>query len=107
MDGKNGAKMKIKFSHYYPKLYTDNGILLSSAQLLQVLVVDLSELSKPFLDYDTDNGVYELPNKGKYLLLIYKYGSLFTTLRRWTEEKEKYYRENIGKTFDIVVEVTE
>jgi hypothetical protein len=27
----------------------------------------------------------------------------FTTVRRWTEEKERYYREGIGKVFQLVV----
>ena len=31
-------------------------------------------------------------------------GILFTTVRRWTEQKESYYRGLRGRTLDVVVE---
>lgn len=98
--------MKIKFSHKYTKLFkagSFNGYT-SSAVLLDVIVVNLEDLSKTFLDYDTDSGLFPLPKKGKYMMLLFcKSGTndLFPTLRRWTPEKEKYYRSGIGIIFDI------
>jgi hypothetical protein len=69
----------------------------------------LQNLSKEFLAYDTE-GVYDLPKRGDYLILIFhKEGdenigsNIFTTIRRRTPEKEKYYRENIGRIFNIDV----
>lgn len=93
----------IKFSHKYTKLisFHEN---ISKAKLLEVLIVNLEDLSKPFLDYDTDNGKFQLPKKGKYMLLIfqkYRMSHLFTTIRRWTEEKELYYKKNIGQVFNV------
>lgn len=97
----------IKFAHHYPKLSAIRGreiITISQARLLQVLTVDLSDLTAEFLDYDTAVGTYKLPTKGKYLLLIFqKPGGvdLFTTLRRWTPKKEQYYTAQTGEKFYI------
>lgn len=98
----------IKFSHKYTKLlYGLN--FIKHAVLLQVLIIDLMDLTQEFRDYDTDFGVYELPKKGKYMLLIFqKQGmSLFTTIRRHTPQKEEYYKGKIGETFQIVIEQKE
>jgi len=95
----------IKFSHKYRKLIDPrNGAIVSNALLLDVVNVDLKTLSSVFLDYDTDNGVFELPSQGKYMMLIFeKSGNcgLFTTLRRHTPDKELFYRNGIGQVFDI------
>lgn len=103
--------MKIKFSHIYPKVLS--GIKpkpVTRAMLLDVHNVELSELSKRFLEYDAtaiSGEVFPLPKRGKYLMLIFKKPqilhelNLFTTLRRWTPEKERYYKSLIGKTLDV------
>jgi hypothetical protein len=102
----------IKFSHKYKKLgtsYLDN--IVSTATLIEVVVVELSNLSKEFISYDTDDGRFQLPSAGFYMMLIFKKPGrldsdttdIFTTMRRYTFEKEKYYRENIGKVFDIKI----
>lgn len=92
----------IKFSHTYNKLIGDNGVI-DEATLLQVLPVNLEDLTSSFLSYDTDNGVYSLPKKGKYLMLIFLKDNheLFTTLRRSTPQKENYYKGLTGKLFTI------
>ena len=94
----------IKFSHLYDKLKMacgphPNGQI---CWLLDVIPVHLENLSKAFIEFDTDNGKYPLPKKGQYLLLLFK-GPLgiFPTLRRWTPAKEKYYREQITYNFTI------
>jgi len=100
---------KIKFSHQYMKL----AIQTECATLLQVFVTDAEELSKEFRDYDTayfaEGGAkyYELP-KGKVLVLVFEDSDnnyLFTTIRRWTPEKEQYYKNLQGETLEV--EVTE
>ena len=97
----------INFSHFYPKLATLRGreiVPITQARLLQTFVVDLADLSAEFLDYDTAAGTYQLPTKGKFLLLIFlKPGGvdLFTTLRRWTPEKERFYTQKTGEIFYI------
>ena len=104
---------QIKFSHIYFKMPKGD-----KADLIQIFVVDKKELSEIFLDYDTtyseytdDNktgiatvGHYPLPNGKLIVLLLNTNGKVWTTIRRWTPEKEKYYRECIGETFEIVVE---
>jgi hypothetical protein len=105
-------RSKIKFSHCYGKLLDGNERPVLAAKLLEVLPVDLGDLSRWFIAYDTDHGVYKLPKKGKYLLLIFrrtnsallKGKDIFTTLRRATPEKEKFYRGAIGQWFDVIIE---
>lgn len=92
----------IKFSHCYRKLQ-DQG---DEAQLLQVLEVNLKNLSRPFLNYDTDEGLFKLPKSGAYMMLIFlgKRG-LFTTLRPcFPTAKLEWYKSKIGKLFDIKIE---
>jgi hypothetical protein len=100
--------MKIKFSHKYPKLHGQR-----TARLFAVEVRDLDDLHKDFVEYDTfyeygpmGRRHYDLP-KGSLLVLVFIGDKLipFTTVRRSTPEKDRYYREAIGKTFDVVIEV--
>jgi hypothetical protein len=94
--------MNIKFSHNYNKLYNS----AHSIKLLEVININIENLSKEFLEYDTDNGKYKLPEKGKFMILIFKKNmtDIFTTIRRWTSEKEKYYHDAIGKWFSVIIE---
>lgn len=95
----------IKFSHEYIKMPDE----VKESMLIEVLNVELSELSKEFLNYDTeatDGSTYKLPESGAYLLLLlYDQTNceLWTTLRRYTPEKEKYYRGEIGNLFKIEI----
>lgn len=98
--------MKIKFSHNYKKIAG-----VTKAKLIEVINVNLKNLSKEFLFYDTED-IYKFPNNCDYMMLIFykieqypsKSSNLFTTLRRRTDEKEKYYRGNIGKIFTLEIE---
>jgi len=94
----------IKFSHKYPKLMGLEGEFVEEAKLLEVVVVDLEDLSPSFLEYDSDYGKFEFPESGRYLMLIFlkpDSNNLFTTLRKGTEEIEHKYRSGIGKKFKI------
>lgn len=91
----------IRFSHNYNKLHVLD--TEKEAKLLECINVKMEDLSNHFLKYDAEDK-FNLPTKGKYLLLIFK-GSqgIFTTLRRWHAEKERYYRCMIGKSFTIEI----
>lgn len=97
---------QIKFSHRYQKMPPG----FERSQLLEVLVANKDELSESFKNYDTfyHNGFYELP-KGKLLILLLRSQSdrfpesLWTTVRRWTPQKEVYYRRMRSEVFDCVV----
>lgn len=100
----------IKFSLEYDKIKLPDGSIAETAILLEVLEVDLKNLSEVFKLYDThsSNGNYPLSKSGKYLLLIFKkYTSntncsdLFTTLRSAKHGKLEYYKSKIGKVFDV------
>ncbi len=95
----------IKFSHRYPKLWGQK-----RAELLDVRIVSYYNLKENMIEYDTnydDNGSlehYELP-KTNLILLTFRGEDLipFTTLRRHTVEKFKYYKDLEGEWFDIIV----
>jgi hypothetical protein len=96
----------IKFSHQYRKILDSNNDVIDTATLLQVIPVNLEDLSQPFLDYDTDKRTYALPKKGKIMMLLFLKPdwdtlNLFTTLRQWTPESEQYYRKSVGEAFII------
>jgi hypothetical protein len=101
---------QIKFSHDYFKLnyLIENKV---NVRLLHVFVINSSEIQKDFLNYDTifwdkekqEKGYYPLP-KGQVLVLLFYGGweNLFTTIRRFTPEKLKYYNSKIGEEFKLV-----
>jgi len=102
----------IKFSHIYTKLLDEHNDVIESATLIDVRRIDLSTLPQRFKDYDTDNGLYTLPPKGDYLMLVFLKpyeaegvcaSNLFTTLRRFTPDKERYYLGAIGEMFLVEV----
>lgn len=104
---------KIKFSHTYSKLLDGYNDLIESAVLLCVYEIDLEHQHPLFLAYDTDNGLFPLPKKGKYIMLLFKKPlktgavdeNLFTTLRRYTSQKYDYYYDLVGKEFEIVLDI--
>ena len=100
---------KIKFSHKYYKFPA----AFEKSKLAQIIVMDEKDISKPFREYDTvctsniqEDGFYPLP-KGKVILILLianaGMGWLWTTIRRWTPEKEKYYRSKIGEIFECEI----
>lgn len=98
------TKPVIKFSRKFAKI---RGV--TRAKLVAVLDVKIEELPLAFLEYDTDGGMYDrLPKKGEFLMLMFTKGdsreNLFTTLRRSTPEKRRYYRNQIAREFDLLVE---
>lgn len=100
---------KIRFSHKYYKL----PLRIKTAVLLAVHVVNLEKLPEDFLDYDTayydkreplETGYYPLPARGEYiLLLLWGAKGLFTTLRRYTHDKLKYYEKLEGETLEVEI----
>jgi hypothetical protein len=105
------TNLNIKFSHNYPKLHGQ-----TKAVLLQIIIRDRKDLLDEFINYDTLYIMEDGPIKGseayyplkpgKYMVLVFIGNKLipFTTVRAlWPLEKEKYYREGIGKTFEIVM----
>lgn len=104
--------MEIKFSHRYPKIHDQK-----TAQLLAVKTARRVEFTKEFIDYDTlfvkddegnFGGYFPLP-EGNYIVLLFLGNEYipFTTVRRFTEEKFKYYHSSIGKIFDIRIKKEE
>lgn len=103
---------KILFSHIYSKLLDSHNDVIESAKLIGVFRVNIEDLHPSFLSYDTDNGKYKLPEKGTFLMLLFLKPfetyvtdqNLFTTLRRYTPQKDTYYWQKVGMDFNIIVE---
>lgn len=100
----------IKFSHLYSKMPRD----YQHSKLLDVIPVELADLSLDFILYDTsylDGGEekqYPLPTRGKYLMLLLKSpsGGMWTTLRsRWGGGRDKlqYYKQHVGEVVECRV----
>jgi hypothetical protein len=92
----------IKFSHNYAKLDAIHCISEKECQLIQVIDERYENLSKPFLDYDTDDGLYKLPKNGRCLILLFLVdGVLFSTVRGIL--KEEFYRKAVGEMFKVEI----
>ena len=96
----------IKFSHRYTKLpdAINSG---DKVIMLEVLNSRFQDLHPAFIKYDvtTDKGeLYPLPKTGSCLVLIFLFkGEIFTTVRRHTPEKEKYYRGLRGEVLRLEI----
>jgi len=94
----------IKFSHKYFKMPS-----IDTSVLLQVLTMDIKDMSPAFRAYDTEyeGGSYPLKGSGKYMVLLLFAGNehLRTTVRRWTPEKEAYYKSRVGEI--VKIQITE
>ncbi|MFA5452815.1 MAG: hypothetical protein WC248_04530 [Candidatus Methanomethylophilaceae archaeon] len=99
--------MEIKFSSDYPKLHGQ-----TSAELLAVKPIHIGNGTlKELIEYDTkkaDGTYYELET-GDYIQLVFlgNLGIPFCTIRskrhKHTEDREAYYKQFIGQTFNIKV----
>jgi hypothetical protein len=97
--------MIIKFSSDYPKLHGQ-----TSAELLAVKPIRIDkDTPKELLEYDTkkSDGTYYKLKTGSYIQLVFlgNLGIPFCTIRskrnRFTEDKEAYYKQLVGKVFEI------
>lgn len=102
--------LEIKFTHTYKKLLGTNGQPIKEAVLLLASAIDKENMPEVFIQYDTDSGKFPIPDGRNLVLLFVKIETpkpaarnLFTTVRRFTEEKAKFYQENQGKTFKITI----
>lgn len=102
---------EIKFSHPYRKLLGSTGKPIENAVLLMVAgPMDIAEFPDIFIKYDTDEGKYKL-EPGKYILLVFAKvetpipiaRNVFTTMRRYTDEKARFYVSQIGKPFKVTI----
>lgn len=104
--------MKIKFSHIYNKFPRD----FAHSKLLDVIPVNLEDLSLDFIMYDIsyneggEEMMYALPESGRYVLLLLQAGSgrgqLWTTLRSRPpqgNDRLAYYKEHVGEVVECEV----
>lgn len=102
----------IDFSHQYMKMphnVTNNSVV----KLIEVLNSRFEDLHESFIEYDakTDKGdMYPLPKNGDCLILLllgdglaFDQGALFTTVRRSTPDKKRYYKGLRGQ--ELIVKI--
>lgn len=106
----NQVRPVITFSHRYDKLCDENKRVFRFPMLIDVLLVDLEDLTP--LRWKRTNKFWpnSLPCRGGFLMLVFwKQGmgrearndNTFMTLRRLTSEKHKYYKARIGQEFEV------
>ena len=97
---------KIKFSKEYEKLHHQK-----QAILLNVKRINYDDVTKELIEYDTKakDGSYYLLPKTELIHLTFLGDKLipFCTIRKYSIEKEKYYRNEIHNVFDIVITKSE
>ena len=104
--------MKIRFSHYYQKFWLKEAMIEDGdvVELVGVSVCDREQLPKSFLHFDSNYGsegepeYFPLPAGRVIVLFFWDGDDLFSTIRRWTPQKEEYYRNGIGKLFEVKIE---
>jgi len=78
----------------------------TEAHLIYVRTIDKGAVNEHLKQYDTktvDEKYYPLPNTDLIqLIFIGNFDIPFCTLRRYTEEKYRYYNESVGEEFNIV-----
>jgi hypothetical protein len=110
------APPRIKFSHIYDKhgkLF--DGLGVKKAYLVAVQRVKPEDLPDVFLAYDTRYHMmdgrrvvaehYPIDFKDGLLLIFFapEHEHLFPTIRRRTAEKERWYKSQLNKLFDVVM----
>jgi len=93
----------IKFSHRYKKM----PVVLSPTFLKGIRLTHYNDLTPEFIELDTaieGGGNYPLPKTKLMILDLWTEGDYWHTVRRWTPEKEKYYRGLVGSEVKIVIE---
>lgn len=106
---------KIRFSHKYLKMLDMNREMPKEAILLEVLRANKHDLNSGFIDYDTtykdektgELEQYELPDH-ELIILVFRHvqfvNIIWTTIRRYTPQKYKYYRDRRQHRFEIILE---
>jgi hypothetical protein len=105
------SRPTIKFSHTYLKLLDNDQKPIDRARLIGTAVVELENLHSSFLQYDTDHGMFNLPEEGLFIMLIFlkpypgedSEKNLFTTLRPLTPDKWRWYNRNVGNVFEVKI----
>lgn len=92
---------ELRFSCNYKKLHNQKG-----ANLIFVHCLQGKELSKDYIEYDTDNK-YKIESKQNYLYLLFIGDKMipFSTIRKLNQENEdKYINKLENRFFKIVIE---
>lgn len=92
--------MGLKFNHNYKKLHGQK-----KARLVWIGIVKGKDLSKKFIEYDTD-GKYNIDRKQNYIFMIFlgTEGIPFTTVRKFNRENRNKYLFAQDVVFDVIVE---
>lgn len=99
----------IKFSHRYKKMPL--GVEHLDTWINDIALIDFKNLTLEQIKQDTetvDGQFYELPKTKLICIKLWTVtingAHIWATMRRWTPEKEIYYRGLKGKEVNIVIE---
>ena len=79
---------------------------LEPTYIKEIKVMHSKGLTPEFIKYDTetvDGKFYQLPFGMVIIISLWTNGEAWTTVRRWTKEKEKYYRGLVGQEIKIEI----
>lgn len=96
----------IRFSHVYRKMPSNISGNNRTTKLLEVLLTTKENLSQDFIQYDTvtiHDDHYPLPSGRLIVLLLITDNQLWTTIRRFTQDKYEYYRNLRGQMVNIEI----
>jgi hypothetical protein len=99
--------LKIKFNHVYDKI--PESAYGGKTYLVGAMRCRKGDFAKRFIDYDTKFGkrFYLLPEGELILLMLLttsgKDSTLWTTLRKWDPEKERYYNKALNEQIEFVI----
>lgn len=114
---------QIKFSHQYIKMFAlePEAVLISVTRIKDFKA--FAQEHSMFIRYDTafygrkavvgepkTYSYYDLGDIDDAIILVFymgmealaEHGRVFTTIRKWTYEKEMYYTDKIGEQFELV-----
>ena len=99
--------ISIKFSHRYKKMPET----FDNTYLVDLELVNIEDLTPEFIRKDTEiigGGHYYLPTKGTFMILwlLTTNGPAthrWQTIRRWTTQKEGFYRSHLGEQVNIEI----
>lgn len=92
----------IKFSHRYKKM----PVVLNPTFVTGLEKANYYDLGQKYIEMDTetvDGQFYPLPKTDLLIIHLYTEGKDWQTIRRWTPQKEKYYRGLVGHEVEIKI----
>lgn len=107
------SNFEIRFKRDFIKFKAGDVKSGTIVRLLQVLKVEKKELNRLMMEYDgtwvdsKSSGMWFLPD-GPQLFMVFRIKQfqplIFTTIRPYTEERYRWYKNHEGEWFEVIIE---